>query len=288
MDVALNYKVNLPQSISEILNSDFWILNNVPASIASYSSEPMRFSAETYILLKRGSCVVDINLRHYELTAPCYLHLNANSYIHIHSVSSDLEAGVIVISTEFSDSISLFFRGRGGNPSSDSHVMILDERMMAEFTRLFNNLTILYNDISNPDRFQAIIYAIVSFFFANSTRLKREDHSVSMPSPARRLTETFLSLVQRYFSEEHTLAFYAGKLEVSEKHLYRTVKKITGFTASQWIDRYLLLEAKVMLKSSSLNISQISDSLHFASPSAFGKFFRRSTGMSPKQFRKTN
>lgn len=287
MDVALKYKVNLPEKISDILNSDFWILNQIPAAIAAYSTEPMRFATNAFIFLKRGECVVDINLRRYELKGPTYICIRANSYFHIRSVSEDLDAGVVVVSQDFTDRISIYFRERRSATALTNIVIPLDVRMGAEFTRLYNTLQTLYNNKENPDRLQAILHYIISFFFANSQRLRRTPRMESLPSASRRMADDFLSLVQTHFIAEHNLSYYAEKLSVTPKHLSRTVKEVTGFSASQWIDRYLLLEAKVMLKSSTLTVSQIGDALHFATASAFGKFFRKATGMTPKQFRKS-
>lgn len=46
------------------------------------------------------------------------------------------------------------------------------------------------------------------------------------------------------------------------------------------------LEAKALLKSSEMSIQEISDELHFANQSFFGKYFKHHTGMSPKEYRK--
>lgn len=100
-----------------------------------------------------------------------------------------------------------------------------------------------------------------------------------------RMTDQFLMLAQRHFRQQRFLDFYAQKLEVSPKHLSRTVKAQTGYTAVEWIEKFVILEAKVLLKSSNLNIQQISDELNFASQSFFGKYFKKITGMSPKEFR---
>lgn len=95
----------------------------------------------------------------------------------------------------------------------------------------------------------------------------------------------FLKLVQENFRKERFLGFYASELGISPKHLARTVKAQTGMTAVSWIERLVVLEAQVMLKSSNLNIQQISDELNFKSQSFFGKYFKKFTGMSPKEFR---
>ena len=92
-------------------------------------------------------------------------------------------------------------------------------------------------------------------------------------------------LVQQSFKEERQIDFYATRLGVTPKHLSRMLKQSTGFTAAEWIKNYILLEAKVMLKSSTLTMGQISKQLNFPSQSFFAKFFKKATGMTPKQFR---
>ncbi len=105
------------------------------------------------------------------------------------------------------------------------------------------------------------------------------------PIGHNRVPERFLNLVQKHFKKERFLKFYAEKLDLTPKHLSRTMKNLTGFTAVEWIERYVVLEAKVMLKASNLNIQQISDELNFPSQSFFGKYFKKNVGMSPKEFR---
>jgi len=63
------------------------------------------------------------------------------------------------------------------------------------------------------------------------------------------------------------------------------VRNVSGKTASDWIDNFVLLEAKIMLKSTNLTIQQISQELNFPSQTFFGKYFKRLSGVSPKEYR---
>ena len=54
----------------------------------------------------------------------------------------------------------------------------------------------------------------------------------------------------------------------------------------QWINKAVILEAKVLLKHSNLLVFQISDELNFPNPSFFSKFFKRMTGMTPAEYQK--
>jgi AraC-like DNA-binding protein len=92
--------------------------------------------------------------------------------------------------------------------------------------------------------------------------------------------------VKKHFKQEHSLEFYANKLCITPKHLTTTIKTTTDCTAKEWIDKYLLLEAKALLKSTNLSIQQIADTLHFTSQDIFSKYFKHHIGITPKEYRK--
>ena len=83
------------------------------------------------------------------------------------------------------------------------------------------------------------------------------------------------------------MSFYADKMFLTAKHLSTVVKEISGKTVGEWIDELVILEAKALLNSSSMNIQEIADRLNFANQSFFGKYFKHYTGMSPKEYRKS-
>jgi transcriptional regulator GlxA family with amidase domain len=99
------------------------------------------------------------------------------------------------------------------------------------------------------------------------------------------LVKKFLKLVQTHCKEERGLNFYAGKLCITPKHLSKVIKENSNMSAAAWIDNSVVLEAQAMLKSTNMTIQQISDELNFPSQSFFGKFFKRITGVSPKEYK---
>ena len=82
------------------------------------------------------------------------------------------------------------------------------------------------------------------------------------------------------------LPIYAGKLCVTPKYLSLLVKNVSNRTAGEWIDNYVVLEAKALLSSSTLSIQEISDRLNFTNQSFFGKYFKQHVGISPTEYRK--
>jgi AraC-like DNA-binding protein len=63
------------------------------------------------------------------------------------------------------------------------------------------------------------------------------------------------------------------------------VKIFSGRNALEWLNEYVVLEAKLMLNYTNLTIQEISYRLNFPTQSSFGKYFRKQVGNSPKQYR---
>ena len=106
------------------------------------------------------------------------------------------------------------------------------------------------------------------------TKTKRDD-----------LFEAFYNLLLAHYKESREVGFYADKLCLTPKYLSAVIKDLTGKSAFEWINDYVTLEAKALLKSTNMTIQQISDELNFANQSFFGKYFKRLTGVSPKEYR---
>lgn len=100
-----------------------------------------------------------------------------------------------------------------------------------------------------------------------------------------RLLADFLYLLNQHYNESRTLEFYASKLCVTSKYLYQVIKETSGHSPSVWIAYAVILNAKALLKSDNLSISQISDMLNFPNPSFFTQYFKKHTGITPKKFR---
>lgn len=99
------------------------------------------------------------------------------------------------------------------------------------------------------------------------------------------LVKNFTKLVQKQFRWQRNVNSYAEQLHITPKYLSETVKEITGKTAGEIIDDFVLLEAKLLLDNPASSIAEIADELHFSDQSFFGKYFKRHTGLSPKEYR---
>jgi AraC-like DNA-binding protein len=78
---------------------------------------------------------------------------------------------------------------------------------------------------------------------------------------------------------------YARQLNVHVNHLNRAVKEASGKTTSQLIAERILREAKILLKHSAWNVSEIAFALGFTEATHFNNFFKKHTTLSPLKFR---
>lgn len=114
-----------------------------------------------------------------------------------------------------------------------------------------------------------------------------ERHLATQPvAPASELVERFKQLVREHYLQRRLVHEYADLLCVTAKHLSETVKAATGRPASAWITDLVVLESCLHLHQTNHSLAQVAELLHFSDASAFGKFFRRHTGLSPATYRR--
>ena len=110
---------------------------------------------------------------------------------------------------------------------------------------------------------------------------------------AKRISTLFLELLERQFpiDDNHqtmqlrSASDFAEKLNIHVNHLNRAVKETAEKTTSEIIAERILQEAKILLRHSSWNVSEIAYSLGFTEPTHFNNFFKKHTKLSPMKFR---
>ena len=132
---------------------------------------------------------------------------------------------------------------------------------------------------------------ITSIFYLSEGIFSRElkkakESSVSRTSRADDIFGKFVRLLSEHHLRERTVSFYAEKLCLSPKYFSKLIKSSSGRSAPDWIDSFVVMEAKNFLRYSDMSIKEIVYRLHFTDQPTFTKFFKAHTGMTPAQFRK--
>ena len=162
------------------------------------------------------------------------------------------------------------------------------ESVNTYFQRMFEEINSEY--VHKYDVLRTIVFELIHFALKMQPTAKIDQQPIKAST---RISSLFLELLERQFpiDENHqSLQFrsasdFADQLNVHVNHLNRAVKETTDKTTSQIIAERILQEAKILLKHSPWNVSEIAYALGFTETTHFNNFFKKHVEVSPLKFR---
>ena len=203
--------------------------------------------------------------------------------------SDDMEGLCIMMSVDFFHEIiksvhdvsSLFVFARM------QPVMKLEADEIATFTEYFQFIKQKISDNHNHFRKDLIRTLMLAMFYDVGNviyRVKNFDESLLR---SEKVFTRFLKMVEENCKRERRVSWYAQQLNITPKYLSTAVKRISGRTAVEWIENYVTMELRVLLKNSTKSIKEITEELNFPNQSFLGKYFKEHVGMTPSAYRKS-
>ena len=265
-------------------------------AVLSMLKYPVRFDGYIIFFLRSGHFTIDLNLNSYEVK-PLSLLVNVpgniiklTSYEEDHI--GDAQLYFVLASKEFMSGIRFDFNKVYQESLSllKNPCITLSEAdiALAECYFTLAREVVLSDKENKKEMLGSLVTSFTYMAMDVCTRALNEARKAQTPSSARvnQLFERFIALVTEYHNTERGMAFYADKLCLTPKYLSKLVKQASGRSAPAWIDSFVILEAKNMLKYSDKTIKEIVYALHFPNQSVFYKFFKAHTGMTPSEYRK--
>lgn len=251
---------------------------------------PCRIYAVTILICISGEAECMINLKHYHVEKNMIVVCFPDDIIQIKS-ACQLDAHAVLISLSLLNELRL-----DSNRRSDFYLRIRQNAVCQlaseQIATLKPYYTLLCDNIQRQtDETHEIIKGLLrafSYSIISKMRLYQpmpEEGNAMICNRNKQLFNEFMTLVKQYHTQHRGVKFYADKLCITPNYLSGAIKDYTGKTATEWVNNFVILEAKIMLKDSSLSIQEISYQLHFPNQSAFGKYFKLLVGMGPKQYR---
>ena len=240
------------------------------------------------LLVKHGSCTIELDLEKYILTEHSCVVALPNQIARITEISKDIKficaacslPMVEELMTHVNEAFSLIIRAK------QQPVIKLNPVEYSNIQQSFNFLIAkIKTSGENPYNLLIVQKALLTLAYECIGIITKSDHVEAPSSKKEALFNTFINLISQNHKQEHSVTYYAEKLFITPKYLTRVVEEISHKPAKRWIDEYIALEAKMMLRSTQKTIQEISDELNFPNMSFFGKFFKRMAGMSPKAYR---
>ena len=251
--------------------------------------EPRRMNMIVVALCLKGKAQYTIDTQEQLVRKNDVLIISERHVMDNFMASPDLEGLAIILSARFfrdviqnvSDISSLFL-------FSKNHPVINFTQKEADvFISYFNLIKQKMTDTDNLFRRDVVRSLMLAMFYDLSNVIYR-----TRPSSDNRQTRAdiiftkFIHLVEGNYKRERRVGWYAEQLCITPKYLSETVKQVSRLTPNEWIDNYVILEIRVLLKNSTRSIKEIAMEMNFPNQSFLGKFFKERVGMSPSEYRK--
>ena len=226
------------------------------------------------IFLVDGAGYHTIDEEEYEVNPPVVFHLNPGQ-IHFWEFSKIPKGYVCIFRDKFLEELPESKRNLQHIPvcitSGDAIITI-----ESDFDLLYNEFT---SQTPNHDILKSYLNVII-------LKLRR----ATVGNKVRTATMNpvlmkYKSLIESNFKIQKELSFYAEKLSITKKKLSEICKKEIGRTASSLISERIVMESKRLLKYTDKTISEIAFELDYSDPSYFVKFFKKSTNLTPGEYR---
>jgi len=289
-------KSMIPPEYTSFFGDDFIITDvNFRADETPLLQYPVRFDGFLVMFCIHGNFMVDLNLRSYEIKENSLLVYIPGYIVRMDpaSKSKDLHLVFVAISRDYLSSLSFDITQlfKQSMKIMNNPCVTLSEDELTVCRKYFDlALDVTSRGIEKQKEalgslVSSFCYTLVSMWgqkISDARNQTDDSHSVR----AKMIMEQFLGLVTEYHCSERKMNFYADKLCLTPKYLSKLVRQASGRSGPDWIDSFVVLEAKNMLKYSDLPIKDIVSYLNFPNQSVFYKFFKAHTGMTPSSYRR--
>lgn len=250
-----------------ILNGD------IQRSPFFHKNEVYQFAEPRIVFVVEGHGDVCINLKDYHLEKGGVILIGGDTILEVNEISPDTRLTSIVV-----------------RDSIDIPEEVVYQASPVEFDRLLRMFYLIWDVIQLSPYRKRTVQNLFKAIIANIQEIKKEEEDSVNIEGSMRTQNVFLQfkrLVHQYCLQERSIPFYANLLHLTPHHLSAVIKKASGQSVMFWINRATIQAAKLLLKSNDMMAYEIADRLNFPSASAFSKFFKRETGITPRAYQES-
>lgn len=256
---------------------------------------PFRFDGYILIYCISGNMKMDINLNSFQVSSNTIVINTPGNILKVSEVNmsnrEQMHFIVVAISRDFMTSVRIDFKRLFNDSIAllDSPCIKLngrERRLCKKYLEISTEL--LSSHISNKKEALSSIISSVSYVLGSiwSNKISEAERKPHTPSVKSKFVfDQFLRLVTEFHTSQRNMAFYAERLGLTPKYLSKVIKMVSSRSAPDWIDSFVILEAKNLLRYSELSIKEIVAKLNFPNQSVFYKFFKSHTDLTPSQYR---
>lgn len=252
---------------------------------------PVRIDAYIILICSKGKIEFSCNLKHYVVSENTAFVYRPGMIIELYEVEPSTVT-LLIFRHEFLDELNikvknvaeLFMKMR------EAYCLPLSVKDCQYFCQLFslvydaidgNEYNSYYRDMMDS----LISSGLYRFMYLMEDMFVKEPVSDVSQHRDEYYFRQFIELLYKYYTTNRSVKFYASKIHLNPKYLSNLIRKVSGKSAARWIDEYVVLEAKNLIKYSDMSIQEVAYALNFPNQSFFGKYFKKHAGVSPKKYR---
>jgi len=270
----------------ESLLFDCFFIEGDEADMLGLGSVPKLIDAAGLCVCLEGEAEVTLDGRSYSIQKNDLIVIFPHTVIQVYRKSKDFNGYVLGGATQFLHNINIpsattYYLYIRENPcislDEEERVTILS---LCEIMRLKREREKhMFRQEISEELLLVLCYEIINIY------QKRKPIARQHYSRKNTLFFQFQQLLATHYKTHRDVDFYADNLCITSRYLSALSKDITGLTAADCITRVIVLNARLLLTSTDLTIQQVSENLNFPNPSFFSRYFKKKTGMTPKEFR---
>ena len=258
---------------------------------AFMSQGPVCLNFIVMALCKKGEASYTVDTRQLSVKPGDLMFVSERHVVNNYKSSPDFECMYILLSTEFYHSFVLNVKNVSSLLifSMNNPVVTLTPHEILVYTNYYQTIRMKMADEQHHYRTSLVKALLLAMFYDMSNVIWRVEQSdVKTKKRADELFAQFIRLLEENFRTERRVSWYADQMNITAKYLSEMVKQVSKRTPNEWIDSYVMLEIRVLLKNTTKSIKEIAQAVNFPNQSFFGKFFKEHMGISPSEYRKVD
>lgn len=270
-------------------DGEIYILDNVKD--LTTKTQNIKLPVHMIILSSQGQMQMQINSRTVMLHSNEILMCPANAILSEMMFSSDFECKICaltdkVLQDSLRSNVNLW---NNALYIKKVNLLKIKSESVAFMHHILEILRYLMKEKDTPYRKEKIQNGIgiilLSLCGLLYQELGEEDFNTNT-SRKEVIFQRFLQKISANNIKRKSVDIYAEELHITPKYLTLICKQISGKTALDWIEEYVMEDARFYLRSTEHSVKEVANILGFPNISFFGKYIKRNTGMSPRKYRK--
>ncbi|MFR9545584.1 MAG: helix-turn-helix domain-containing protein [Rikenellaceae bacterium] len=248
--------------------------------------DAIRLDSYTFVICTSGESRVNVYTAEHTLTANSIITLLPNSYFRVIEQQPDTELYVVSFKQQALSSADIFatvieyITHIIESPVVDFKSSTIE--IICDYVKLLMRIK---THLSVSENSEFVSSLLKQFIIGIGVKYKMVEDKILRTDRSRALVMRLVRLIVNHYREERSASFYASKMHVSPQHLSSVVKQVTNRTVTDLIAMFVVIDAETKLVSSDLSIGEIAADLNFDDISTFGRYFKRYTKLSPRQYR---